>query len=311
MSVGAVLAVAARPGLHLQVTSGERTDLVRVLDGTQRAITLGTNRIAMDRQIDLLRDTWSRYGYQEAADGFDALLRAAKQKPGSVDDAMLARLKFWAALGRSFAAWDRFDRRQAATGLRHPLRKAGPDLEKFGTWANALEANAAPLVLFDLMRNAERCAIRERHDDAVARCYRLWEWTAQWLLQAECDIRTDAVDPERLDAELSKGLTLTEERVYQIASDRAWRLYRQLRPRSEAALFWDADNEKAYRDHAYIRNYSILAHGYLPIDGAKSKAILAWTAGPFMEMVRSAARRLGQPDDMPQLPRDLPEPRQG
>jgi hypothetical protein len=89
MSAGAVLAVAARPGLKLQVTSGQRSDLVRVIDGTQRAIALGTDRIAMDRQIAFLRETWSRFGYQEVAEGFEALVKVVKQDPGSVDDEIL------------------------------------------------------------------------------------------------------------------------------------------------------------------------------------------------------------------------------
>jgi len=78
MSVGAALAAVARPDTRLQVTSGQRSDLVRVLDGTQRAIGLSKDRIAIERQIELLRGAWSRYGYQEAAEGFEALVELAK-----------------------------------------------------------------------------------------------------------------------------------------------------------------------------------------------------------------------------------------
>jgi hypothetical protein len=193
--------------------------------------------------------------------------------------------------------------------LLHPLRKANEDMQRFGSLADSLcGAGAAPLVLFDLLRNAERCAARGRNDDAVARCYRLWEWTVQWLLEAECGIKTAAVDPAELSADLREGLTETAKGVYQIGSDRAWKLYRQRCPESEAAQFWNETNEKTYSDHAYIRNYSILAHGEYAIGAEKSTPILTWTAGPFMDMVRQAARRLNQADDMPQLPRALPEP---
>ena len=40
----------------------------------------------------------------------------------------------------------------------------------------------------DLWRNAERRAVQGRYDDAVARCYRMVEWTAQWLLRTRCNV---------------------------------------------------------------------------------------------------------------------------
>lgn len=321
MSAGAVLAVASRPGTKLQVITGRRNDLIRVVDGTQDAVPLATDRILIERQIALLRDIWGRYGYQEAAEGFERLVREARDRPGVSSD-LYGRLKFWAGLGRAFAAWDRFDRTQAAQHIRHPARRAGPELRRLAALADALlgrdkAGTPAPLVLFDLLRNAERCAARGRHDDAVARCYRLWEWTVQWLLETDSGIRTDGIEPGRVPADIAGeilgGLEETHGR-YKIGSSRAWKLYHRLHPASEAAAFWNATdgggktNTKRYEQFSLIRNMSILAHGAQPIDAGNSANILAWTTGPFIDMVRAAARRLGEPDDMPQLPTDLPEP---
>ena len=321
MSAAAVLAVASRAGMRLQVTSGKRSDLVRVVDGTQQAIGLRTDQIVIDRQIELLRAIWGQYGYQEAADGFAELVTIARNYPSASPD-LLARLNFWRRLGLAFAAWDRFDRKQAANELDHPSRNGTPELKRFAELARTLRDRtlqnpdrrdtSPPLVLFDLLRNAERCAARGRHDDAVARCYRLWEWTVQWLLWADFSIDTGNVEPGRVPADIIEDLRPDEKGRFKIGSAKAWELYRGLHPCSGATRFWNAvdaggkTNAKRYEEFGLIRNASILAHGARPIDQDDSKKILDWTAG-FMDMVRAEARRLMQPDDMPQLPAELPE----
>jgi hypothetical protein len=194
-----------------------------------------------------------------------------------------------------------------------------PDaLLEYASFADQLKADAergaSALILRDLLRNAERCAARGRYDDAVARCYRLWEWTAQWLLLADEKIRTSDVDPTTVPHEIIDGLQPNKNGRFQIGSERAWRLYRVRHPASEAAAFWShADgtgktHEQRYRDLSQTRNDSILAHGARPIDAQDSKKILDWTCGPFIEMVAAAATRLGEPHAMPQLPTELPEP---
>jgi hypothetical protein len=173
--------------------------------------------------------------------------------------------------------------------------------------------HASALLLLDLLRNAERCAARGRYDDTVARCYRLWEWTAQWLLKVDSNILTADVDAGAVPPDIIDGLSPKKNGRYQIGSDRAWKLYRSLHPAGEAAAFWGhADDtgkthEQRYKDLGQIRNNSILAHGARPIGVRDSKNILDWTGGPFIAMVVAAAQRLGEPHDMPQLPTELPE----
>jgi CRISPR-associated protein (TIGR02710 family) len=316
MSAAAVLAVALRTGIQLQLTSGQRSDLVRVVDGTQQAIGLATDRIVLDRQIEVLRTIWHQYGYQEAADGFAELVSTANNHHDISPD-LSVRLKFWHRLSLAFAAWDRFDRNLTVGELRQQSRKGTNELKRFAELARTLQNSnrgGAPtsLVLFDLLRNAERCAARGRHDDAVARCSRLWEWTVQWLLQTESGIVTGDVDGNRLPPDIREGLNPKKNGRFEIPSAKAWALYRHLHPGSGATLFWtEVDgsgrtNAEHYRHNSDIRNQSILAHGSRPIDQNDSKKILGWTTGPFMDMLRAEARRLNQPDDMPQLPTDLP-----
>lgn len=317
MSAAAALSVALRSGIRLQLTSGQRSNLVRVVNGTQKAIGLATDRIALDRQIELLRAIWRQYGYQEAADGFAELISTANYHD-TIPANLFARLKFWHRLGRAFAAWDRFDRNLAAGELRQQSHKGTAELKRFAELACVLRNSnrgdkLTPLVLFDLLRNAERCAARGRHDDAVARCYRLWEWTVQWLLQAESGIVTGDVNGNRLPPDIREGLNPKKNGRFEIPSARAWALYRHLHPGSRATLFWtEVDgsgrtNAERYRHNGEIRNQSILAHGARPINQDDSKKVLGWTAGPFVDMLRAEARRLNHPDDMPQLPTDLPE----
>jgi hypothetical protein len=173
---------------------------------------------------------------------------------------------------------------------------------------------ASALILLDLLRNAERCNARGRYDDAVARCYRLWDWTAQWLLNVDSNILTDSVDADAVPPEIIAGLRPRKNGLYEIGSDRAWTLYRALDPGSEAAVFWSqADaagktHQDRYRALSQIRNASILAHGSRPVGAQDSAKILQWSAGPFIAMVVAAAARLGEPRELPQLPTELPEP---
>ena len=319
MSAGAVLAVASRAGMALQVTTGDRSDLVKVVDGTQAAVALGTERIVIERQIELLRETWKNFGYQEAADGFEKLhtdfFRLEKSNP------LARRLHFWTNLGKAFAAWDRFDRVQAVENIKLPTREGGPEINNLAILANKLKLTMNPnpptsLVLFDLLRNAERCAHRGRYDDAVARYYRLWEWTVQWLLKAKNNIETGDVDTKKIHvpSNFSFGPTPKGNGRYEIGSAKAWELYRILNPDSEATKFWNNSspenktNATLYKDYGQLRNRSILGHGERPVSKDDWTKIHAWTAGPFMDMVRTVAKSLDQPGDMPQLPTDLPEP---
>jgi hypothetical protein len=148
------------------------------------------------------------------------------------------------------------------------------------------------LHLRDLWRNAERCANRGRYDDAVARLYRLWEATAQWLLHRDCGIDT---------AVIKTGLR------------QSWDLYLHLRPAGAAGAFWRrtggdgrAELDRLEKDRLSIRNKSILAHGWNPVSAAGWNSLSQWTETGLLEVLAREAERLGEPHELPQLPTALP-----
>ena len=151
-----------------------------------------TLRVAARSEFQRLAADWSRYAYQEAAEGFDRLRGDLKEAGLGRDE--LARFNQAQELSSAFAAWDRFDHKTAAGCLR---RYKESEIDGRSDWfelASILGRNApwGALHLRDLWHNAQRCAARGRYDDAIARLYRLWEAIAQWLLRVDFRIDTKA-----------------------------------------------------------------------------------------------------------------------
>jgi hypothetical protein len=61
---------AFEAGAELQLVTGRRGDLVRVLDRTEREIAIGTRHVSVVREFERLAAGWGRFAYQEAAEGF-------------------------------------------------------------------------------------------------------------------------------------------------------------------------------------------------------------------------------------------------
>jgi CRISPR-associated protein (TIGR02710 family) len=295
-SMSAALFLAAlEVDAQLQLVSGRRSDLVRVVDLTERDIAIGTRRVAAAREFGRLAAGWGRFAYQEVAEGF-ARVRDDLKAAGLPRDE-LGRFNRAQELSDAFAAWDRFDHKKAAGCLKKSLYK---DLEIGGRtdWFELASALArgqdspwGALHLADLWRSAQRCAERGRYDDAVARLYRLWEAIAQWLLRHDCAIDT---------AVIKTGLR------------QSWDLYLHLRPDGAAASFWRRVGEDRrseldrLSERLSIRNNSILAHGWNAVTPAGWNSLSEWTGSGLREVLAREAGRLAEAHELPQLPTALP-----
>jgi CRISPR-associated protein (TIGR02710 family) len=288
-SMSAALVLAAfEAGADLQLVTGRRGDLVRVLDRTEREIAIGTRRVSVAREFERLAAGWGRFAYQEAAEGFTRLWNDLKAEGASRDE--LRRLTRAKELSEAFAGWDAFDHKSAAGGLAKAIYKGLP-IDGRDDWsalaAALVREQSAPwraLHLCDLWRNAQRCAARGRWDDGVARLYRLWEAMAQWLLWA--DFRLDTA-------------------VVETGLKRSWDLYRHLRPEGEAAAFWQRE-WAGLDEKLVIRNRSILAHGGDRVSQAGWRTLSEWTEAGLLQLLAHEAERLGEAHGMPQLPAALP-----
>ena len=95
-----------------------------------------------------------------------------------------------------------------------------------------------PALLFDLWLNAERRAAQGRFDDAIARWYRLMEWTAQWQLKTKLDADTADFPPDLLpeDADATPGrdgkIKIGLWQAWQVLGERLTGTRSRLRPKA-------------------------------------------------------------------------------
>ncbi|MGH7087181.1 MAG: TIGR02710 family CRISPR-associated CARF protein, partial [Acetobacteraceae bacterium] len=195
MSAALLAAALGVPGVTLQVMAGTRPDLVRVADGTERPFPIVPDFLLIERQTSLLRGAWKSFGYAEAAEGLLELERHLAARPDA-PAGLVSRIADLRLLSEAFAAWDRFDHGAARDMLeRLSFRHANWLARWMAALGLILDAQSGKAArLFDLWRNAERRAARGQYDDAVARCYRLIEATAQFLLETHRGFDTGNLD---------------------------------------------------------------------------------------------------------------------
>ncbi|WP_150047700.1 TIGR02710 family CRISPR-associated CARF protein [Methylomonas rhizoryzae] len=290
MSAGLVMAALEHPDVELKLVTGTRSDLIKVQDGSQFSDSADCQQIRYQRLSAPYRQTWSRYAYSEAVAGLEQF------KPPKGMRNEYTRLR---ELSRAFAEWDNFNHQTAFQILQH---YASESLNRYLNVARALndikpeKRDAARL--FDLYRNAQRRAAQGRYDDAIARIYRLIEWTAQWLLQTQCNLKTGDIQAEQIPTAMN--LKPNRDGKYQVGLFDAWQLVKH-HTQGPAAQFI-RQQEKELLNHLKIRNNSILAHGFEPISRANWQLIEQWLNEHFIPMLLEEATKAGIKQMPPQLP---------
>lgn len=296
-SMSAALAMAAleHQDIELQLMAGSRGDLVKVQDGSQFAAAANIERLRFERLIAPYRQAWTRHAYSEAEAGLK-LIQPPRQNE------LRGQYTRFRDLSRAFAEWDNFNHSAALDIIQRYAPNLPPALKAYLPIAmrlndqNTAKRDAARL--FDLYLNALRRARQGRHDDAIARIYRLIEWTAQWLLKTLCDIETANVD----EAAIPEGMALTRNRdgQWQAGLFNAWQLIKH-KTSGEAARFIERE-ENSLLNHLKIRNGSILAHGFEPVKASDWQIIQTWLEQQFMPMLLAESARVGIKNLPPQLP---------
>lgn len=307
-SMSAGLAAAAMDVATIEVclVKGERTDLVKVLDGTQSIRMAGVHTPILER-FRLIADRFFRsYSYASASE----VLEQALSLPIATND---EQLQHWLTAARAFDAWDKFDHPkalellQAVGGDYHSYLR--PLLQIIESQKQLVNDNrtTAPLpntpryeVVFDLLKNAERRATQHRYDDAVARLYRALEVLAQLVLRIQCDIHTGSVDIERMpEVHRQKYEKLRNERGrIQLPLVSAYELLADLGNQVGRAFF---DEKGRILGALEARNYSILAHGFIPVKEEEYRKVKEVFDGFF----RKVWELLKVSDNVPQLPNNV------
>ncbi len=276
MTAALALAALTVPQATLQLTTGSRQDLVKVTAGTEHVMTPTLDLVHAEFEVARAADAWAAFAYDAAA---ELLERAHRAYTLSASTRELRRRKDHIsrllAASRSFAAWDRFDHEEAFYAFKNGRVDQLADLRHYGTALQTLVSeNREPLTLLDLWHNAERRAARRRFDDAVARLYRLVEWSAQYVLRTERGIETARFDPTCLPAgELRLRLETRAGNAgaVPIGLTDALRVLRELLPdhslaRRLATGVTGTSPLEELDGWITARNHSLLAHGFKPVD---------------------------------------------
>ena len=303
MTVALVLAALDRQDVELQLVAGARPNLVQVEDGTEQAMTASVARLRLDRAMAPYLGAWRRFAYREAADGLDGIRIAA-------NDPDRARLGLARAFSRALALWDDFDHAGALALIDvyagriardHPTML--PALRLLASTREGQREQRVPALLFDLWRNAERRAAQGRFDDAVARWYRLMEWTAQWQIRVALD--TDTADFPRELLPPDAEVTPARDGRIKIGLWMAWQVVGH--HLSGTARDLVVRHGPALRDLLDLRNGSILAHGFRPIGTEDWQKVRSFTEERFLPVLRNLARDAGLRSEPQQLPAKPPE----
>jgi CRISPR-associated protein (TIGR02710 family) len=299
MAAALVMTALEADDVQLQLITGDRADLVKVHDGSQAGLAMSAEGVRLRRGMQPFLAAWQRFAYGEAADGLSRLRRP--QAP-----ALRAELQIALGLSQAFDAWDRFDHAAAGEHLERYrprlVKDAGATIIPLFTALKYLNAEPdspqrTPARLWDLWLNAQRRAEQGRYDDAVARGYRLLEWTAQWLLSTR-GIDTGDLRPEQIPAGLTVAANPDGKR--QAGLRNAWELAAH-HIGGDVQAFVEAERSHML-DHLQKRNYSILAHGDQPIARTDWADFSAWIEAALIPLLQAQAGRAGLKHLAPELP---------
>ncbi len=296
MTAALVWAALERDDVDLRLVTGARSDLVRVEDGTEQAMEASVARLRLDRAMAPYLGAWRRFAYHEAAEGL-AGIRIAVNSPDK------ARFGLARSLSRALARWDDFDHGGALDLIELYAARVAPCSPTMLPTLRLLTADESnlrcePARLFDLWLNAERRAAQGRFDDAVARWYRLMEWTAQWQLRTKlgadtADFRRDLLPPD-VDA------TPREDGKIKIGLRQAWQVVKH-RLSGPAQEFIDEHGQELM-GLLELRNSSILAHGFQPVSKENWQRVCSWTTKSFLPVLGDLAKEAGLQKNPQQLP---------
>ena len=296
MSAGLIMAALENPAIELQLVTGGRSDLIKVQDGMQASTPAIIDRIRFQRLLEPYRQCWQRYAYSEAEAG-------ARQIKTPGNGQLRAALNRFRDISHALTEWDNFNHSAALPVLQQYAPKLSATLKPLiatGMRLNDLDSQKRDAArLFDLYRNAQRRAHQGRYDDAIARVYRLIEWSAQWLLLQHCGITTSNVPPGDIPAGIA--LSKNREGQFQAGLFAAWQLVKH-KTRGAAAEFI-TQQEKVLLNHIKVRNHSILAHGFSPITATEWQTMAEFLQAQFIPMLLQETARMG----IKQLPLQLPD----
>ncbi len=300
MTAALVCAALEMDDVELQLVAGARTNLVRVQDGTEQAMTASVAHLRLLRAMTPYLGAWERFAYHEAAEGLNSIRIAADTTDRQQHQLALG-------LSRALALWDNFDHAKAFDLIKlystHVNACFPYMFQTLSVLTRENDQRCEPARLFDLWLNAERRVAQGRFDDAIARWYRLMEWTAQWQLRTKLNADTADFPCDLLpkDADATPG----RDGKIKIGLWQAWQVVGDRLPGS--AQDFVKKHGKEILHLVKLRNASILAHGFRPVRDSDWREVCNWTHEKFLPVLRAMADEVGLKSEPQQLPTTFPE----
>lgn len=185
MSCGAVLAAMRFEVGKISYVSGKRGDNGVVLEGTERFIKMMPTQILMQKKIDPAIHLFNVHRFESCLEILKGLTNLSSERDTR------SMVKQLTSLCEAYSLWDKFDHKGAAGILlstKISLLDISQNKKFLGLMqeisSNSFEDNDTrwdieSFYIADILNNGERRAKEGRHDDAVARLYRVFELLAQ------------------------------------------------------------------------------------------------------------------------------------
>ncbi len=279
MTVGLVTAASDIGDIIIAIVKGDRSNLVKVDDGTERVSLSRTNYSTITKQVQMVDNFINSFDYASAQTILKTVFNTTKDIPNDLDNI----LQTYYSVAKIFDAWDKFNHEKAYKLLR-PMRKKYPDYALFlaavissrATIDNKFKVEGLedfkPLkkisgyeIVEDLIFNAQRRANQERYDDAIARLYRSLELFVQIYLLKTYQIETSNVVIGDLPETIKEYYTNKQDSKGKIKLGlmESYELLAKLNDTIVAPSF--TANKTKLLTSLGLRNFSILAHGFAPI----------------------------------------------
>jgi len=267
MSSGLCLAAVSLEVATLSYVYGKRGEGGRTISGTERLIPLEPVRILADNKIKLISHLFNSYQ-------FDACLKIIGEiKVKTEEPEIRKELDFLETLSRAYSFWDKFNLNEALEELK---KLRGLDLLSKWRLKGCVERNKEVLFeektdrysllrIADLLQNGKRRAEEGKYDDAVARLYRLLEFLAQYRLhKGHGKIETADLNLKKIPQHLKNKYEKYKDKdgKIKLSLHKSHELLGDLKD----AMGMKFREDKEIRKILGLRNNSILAHGFHPVN---------------------------------------------
>ena len=313
MSVGLAMAGIDQQ-VRLYLTTGTRTNTIRVERGERTEVTTIGSIIAQRSLKQLLASAFGQYNYSAVTNQLKGLLRTIE-----LPSEEKGNLREICDCCSGLEAWDRFDHQTALDFLQNQMKRS--EIQSLGIFLRRVIASREIIdesfhsadgskghgyeVIQDLLLNAQRRSTQERYDDAIGRLYRGLELLAQIRLLIGYEIKTGDVEiqklPESLQSEYEQFRSKNTNKI-QLGLRNSYDLLSQLSEDSLGELY--KQRSKYLLDALEARNNSLFAHGFQPIDAEKYNQV----GGVIIDFIETGINTLIPPKFQkkpPQFPTSL------